>query len=94
MFNLPKVEIIKLVDVKDVDWCEEAVLFRVKSGKGTLTHRISEEDEEYFPRSIITVIRQYKLWQGLVMLKLMSKEMWLNMPSNLFYHVMRKRLSS
>jgi hypothetical protein len=31
MFNLPKVEIIKLVDVKDVDWCEEAVLFRVKS---------------------------------------------------------------
>ena len=22
-------------------------LFRVKSGKGTLTHRISEEDEEY-----------------------------------------------
>ena len=49
MFNLPKVEIIKLVDVKDVDWCEEAVLFRVKSGKGTLTHRISEEDEEYIP---------------------------------------------
>ena len=47
MFNLPKVEIIKLVDVKDVDWCEEAVLFRVKSGKGTLTHRISEEDEDY-----------------------------------------------
>ena len=45
-FNLPKVEIIKLVDVKDVDWCEEAVLFRVKNGKGTLTHRISEEDEE------------------------------------------------
>ncbi len=41
MFNLPKVEIIKSVDV---DWCEEAVLFRVKNGKGTLTHRISEDD--------------------------------------------------
>lgn len=51
MFNLPKVEIIKLVDVKDVDWCEEAVLFRVKRGKGTLTHRISEEDEEYMYNS-------------------------------------------
>lgn len=38
MFNLPKVDIIKLVDVKDVDWCEEAALLRVKNGKGTLTH--------------------------------------------------------
>lgn len=31
MFKLPKVEIIKLVDVKDVDWCEEVVLFRMNT---------------------------------------------------------------
>lgn len=42
-----KVKIIKSINVNDVAWCDEAVLFVVKNGKGTLTHRISDEDEKY-----------------------------------------------
>jgi len=38
---------VQLIDVSEVEWCDEAVLIHVKNGKGTLTHRIGEEDEEY-----------------------------------------------
>lgn len=43
----PNVEILKSINVSDIEWCDEAVLIRVKNGKGTLAHRISEEDEDY-----------------------------------------------
>lgn len=43
----PDMEILKTINVSDIEWCDEAVLIRVKNGKGTLTHRISEEDEDY-----------------------------------------------
>lgn len=46
-FNNTKVEIIQPIDVHQVEWCNEAVLFRVKNGKGALTHRISEAGEDY-----------------------------------------------
>ena len=39
----PNVEILKSINVSDIEWCDEAVLIRVKNGKGTLAHRISEE---------------------------------------------------
>ncbi len=42
-----KVELLRSIDVRDIDWCSEAVLFRVKDGKGTLTHQISEEDADF-----------------------------------------------
>ena len=40
-------EIIKSINVSNIEWCDEAVLIHVKNGKGTLAHRISEEDEDY-----------------------------------------------
>lgn len=43
----PDVEMLKSINVSDIEWCDEAVLIRVKNGKGTLAHRISEEDEDY-----------------------------------------------
>lgn len=43
----PKVEILKSINVSDIEWCDEAVLVRIENGKGTLTHRISDEDEDY-----------------------------------------------
>lgn len=46
-FLKPNIEIIQLINVDDIEWCDEAVLICVKNGKGTLTHRISEEDEDY-----------------------------------------------
>ncbi len=33
MLNLPKVELLKLIDTKDVDWCEEAVLLLAMAGE-------------------------------------------------------------
>ncbi|MBQ1394112.1 MAG: hypothetical protein IIY81_11410, partial [Lachnospiraceae bacterium] len=43
----PDIQIVQLINVSEIEWCNEAVLIYVKNGKGTLTHRISEEDEEY-----------------------------------------------
>jgi hypothetical protein len=43
----PNIQTVKLINVSEIEWCDEAVLIRVKNGKGTLTHRISEEDEEF-----------------------------------------------
>lgn len=43
----PNMEILKSINVSDIEWCDEAVLVHVQNGKGTLTHRISEEDEDY-----------------------------------------------
>ena len=43
----PDIQIVQLINVSEIEWCDEAVLICVKNGKGTLTHRISEEDEEY-----------------------------------------------
>lgn len=45
--KVPDIKIVQLVNVNDIEWCDEAVLVYVKNGKGTLTHRISEEDDEY-----------------------------------------------
>ena len=42
-----KVKIIKSINVDDIAWCDEAILFSVKNGKGTLTHRVSETDKDY-----------------------------------------------
>ena len=38
---------MQLIDVNDIEWCDEAVLICVKNGKGTLAHQISEESEDY-----------------------------------------------
>lgn len=43
----PEMEILKTINVSNIEWCDEAILIRVKNGKGTLVHRISEEDEDY-----------------------------------------------
>ncbi len=43
----PDIQIVQLINVSEIEWCNEAVLIYVKNGKGTLTHRISEVDEEY-----------------------------------------------
>ena len=45
--NKSDVQIVKQLDVSEVEWCEEAVLIRIKNGKGTLSHIVSKEDEEY-----------------------------------------------
>lgn len=45
--NKTEVKIDQLIDVRDIGWCTEAVIFHVSNGKGTLTHRISEEGRDY-----------------------------------------------
>ena len=42
-----QINIEQLLNVDDVEWCEEAVLFKVENGKGKLIHRIGEENEDY-----------------------------------------------
>lgn len=46
-FQGPEVTILQKLDVSDNTWCNEAVLFSVKKGRGTLTHVTSEESEDY-----------------------------------------------
>lgn len=48
MFNskMPKVEILKAADVSAVPWCDSAVLFSVKNGKGTLGY-VYKETKDY-----------------------------------------------
>ncbi|MEE1218468.1 MAG: hypothetical protein U0L20_00935 [Ruminococcus sp.] len=43
--KMPDVEILQQIDVNNIEWCDEAVLICVKNGKGTLIHKISEDDE-------------------------------------------------
>jgi hypothetical protein len=45
--KVPDIKIVRLVNVNDIEWCNEAVLVYVKNGKGTLTHRVSGENDEY-----------------------------------------------
>ncbi len=37
--DIPIVTIIKNIDTDKYPWCNSALLFSVKNGKGTLTHR-------------------------------------------------------
>lgn len=39
------VKVIKKINVDNVDWCDEAILFCVKNGKGTLTTRSTKSDD-------------------------------------------------
>ena len=43
----PDIQTLQRIDVNNIEWCNEAVLIYVKNGKGTLTHRVSEEDDEF-----------------------------------------------
>lgn len=45
------VQIVRSINVDEIEWCDEAVLICVKNGRGTLTHRVSGEDEEYLVSS-------------------------------------------
>ena len=47
ILNRTRVEMIQNIDVSNIGWCNEAVIFHVINGKGSFTHRISEEDDEY-----------------------------------------------
>lgn len=42
-----KVNILREIDVSKHFWCDSAVLFSVRNGKGTLTHHIGREDSDY-----------------------------------------------
>ena len=47
ILNRTRVEMIQNIDVSNIGWCNESVIFHVINGKGSFTHRISEEDDEY-----------------------------------------------
>ena len=46
LLNQTRIEVIRNIDVSNIVWWNEAVLFHVTNGKGTFTHRFSKEDEE------------------------------------------------
>ena len=46
ILNRTRVEMIQNIDVSNIGWCNEAVIFHVINGKGSFTHRISEEDRK------------------------------------------------
>lgn len=48
---MPDIKVICKVDTDPYPWCDSAVLLRVTGGKGALTHRFNEFDEDYQIRS-------------------------------------------
>ena len=59
-----KVDLVKEIDVSEYRWCNEAILFHVKQGKGTLTHRMSEYDKEYYMHKSQLLLNDKPLIQG------------------------------
>lgn len=62
--EFPKVNILYEIDTSKYPWCNEAVIFSVKDGKGSIRHKSSESSKEDFSFYSQLILEEKPIMQG------------------------------